>query len=529
MKASSLIQWSAFALIASMCASYGVSANNQIYSGQALDASNQCLLIKNNLWVDDRVLVNATSISLGGNLFVKADAKINADVDVGLSGTMVDRSLIDGNVTAGTTVTRINEADIRGDLLEHTSTDDVVLDTLPLLPAVGNDITVNLDKTETLVPGKYRAINIHSRGTLILTSGEYYFQDLHLDTDSHLLIQGHVRVIVNGQVTIEQQSQVTSSADSDSFYLYTHHNQTVTIGTDVKFQGQLHAPQSKVNVGARSDYTGCINARGLQFHHDSVFNQGTYIPVFDTPPLVPVGQCLSINNNLRLDDRAKLTSDKIAVGGKLRMFANAQLNSDVTVELDAIMRDRSVINGDATVGTTMRFINGAYVDGTLLQHTGSDSVVINRLPLVSAQGNNVWVGLDKSKTLNAGSYGAVNVASRGTLTLTDGEYHFSSLKLATNAKVVYSGDVTVVVNNKVTILDRSTIQGTDQDDTFSIYSHQSGTFVLATDVKFSGQIHAPNAQVRVGARSQVEGCVNAKGLRLNHDSRLSQGEYLPAL
>ena len=57
MKASSLIQWSAFALIASISASYGVSANNQTYSAEALGASDQCLLIKNNLWVDDRVLM----------------------------------------------------------------------------------------------------------------------------------------------------------------------------------------------------------------------------------------------------------------------------------------------------------------------------------------------------------------------------------------------------------------------------------------------------------------------------------------
>lgn len=529
MKASSLINWSAFLLAACLWSSHDSLANTLTQTNTIQSSLGQCVSIRNNVWVDDRVRLNAQSLALGGNLTVGANAAINAHVNVGLRGDMRDRSVIDGDTTVGTTMSLVNESVIKGKLLQHTSTDDVVIHTLPLLPSSGDDVNIDLGITSALSPGNYRAIKVSSRGKLELSSGNYYFESLDLNTNSSLVYGGDVRVVVNGAITISQQSRVVALSDNDTLSLYSHHSGQVKLGEDVSFTGQIHSPNSKVNVGARAIFKGCINARGLQFFHDSQFNEGTFIPIFNNPPTLLTGQCLSVGNNLRLDDRAVLDSDTVAVGGNLRVFANATIDSDINVRGSAMMRDRSVILGDANIGQTMTLINHASVSGILSEQSSTDDVVINSLSKVPTQGSNVWVGLDKTKTLTPGNYRNIKIASRGKLFLNAGEYQVGSLNLATNTSVVYRGEVTVFVNNKLVILDRSSVTGESPSDTLSLYTHQSDSVKLATDVHFEGQIHAPKAQVRLGARSLLEGCVNSKGLRLFHDSRLSKGEYIPVL
>ncbi len=240
-----------------------------------------------------------------------------------------------------------------------------------------------------------------------------------------------------------------------------------------------------------------------------------------------VGQCMSVANNARLDDRAQLSVADLAVGGQLMLGHDSRVSATVAVGRKLVMRDRSAVQGDVTVNGEAVMQNGATVSGVLNLFTATDNVIVNAVSKTTNNGNNVWINHGGQKVLAPGHYGTVTVNDRATLKLTAGDYTFNRLVVSNDAKLAYSGDVKVTVNTQVTLRDRARVYALDTQASFSLYSHQTTALVLGNSVNFTGQVHLPAAQLRLGHRNSFNGCVNAKGLRIGHDSVFTEGTFVP--
>ncbi len=240
-----------------------------------------------------------------------------------------------------------------------------------------------------------------------------------------------------------------------------------------------------------------------------------------------VGQCMSVANNARLDDRAQLSVTTWDVGGQLMLSNDSRVSAMVEVGKKVVMRDRSAVQGDVTVNGEALMFNGATVSGLLNLFTVTDNVIVNVAAKTTINGNNVSINHGGQKVLAPGNYDTVTVNDRATLRLSSGSYIFNRLVLSNDARLVYGGDVKLTVNTQVTLRDRARVHPADAQASFSLYSHQTKALVLGNSVNFTGQVHLPGAQLRLGHRNTFNGCVNAKGLRIGHDSVFTEGTFIP--
>src|SRR5690606_27291387 len=86
---------------------------------------------------------------------------------------------IDGDVTAGGDINLQGNVTVTGTATENASVAFVPLPSLSF-SAGGADVTVPKNQTQSLAPGSYDEIEVRDGGTLQLSSGVYYINDLKL-------------------------------------------------------------------------------------------------------------------------------------------------------------------------------------------------------------------------------------------------------------------------------------------------------------------------------------------------------------
>jgi photosystem II stability/assembly factor-like uncharacterized protein len=164
---------------------------------------------------------------------------------------MRDRGHVVGGITTQGTLTRGNQTTVTGAILTNTP---VNLPPFPSLagvvfpPPVGTDQFIN--GTVTLAPGSYRSVTVNSGGTLLLSTGDYFFTGLvTVNSASTVRINdtaGPVRIFVSTAFAYRSRFQRANGSLADVFVGYRGTQGTVI---EAPFLGTFIAPSATVEMG----------------------------------------------------------------------------------------------------------------------------------------------------------------------------------------------------------------------------------------------------------------------------------------
>ncbi len=215
-----------------------------------------------DLHSNDKIDIKKGPATYSGN--VTAVDKIDIDKDV----------TIDGNVTAGGELKLKNNVTITGTAIEFASVSAMAL---PILSysAGGNDVKVMKNQTQALTPGSYGKIKVEEKGTLQLSSGDYFFEKLILKKDVILEISldtGQVTMNVVEKVDIDKDARMSLSplGDVDSRYVTINSMEDIQFGEGSILRGTFNAPSNKVHLKKESDLLGSICAKEIDVDKDAV-------------------------------------------------------------------------------------------------------------------------------------------------------------------------------------------------------------------------------------------------------------------
>jgi hypothetical protein len=185
---------------------------------------------------------------------------------------------INGNVKSAAAIT--NQGKING-----TKTIGAVnTESLPSksYSAGGANKTVPKNGTLSLAPGAYGLVTMNSFGTLKLTSGDYYFNELRssstvttavIEIDLSSRNPVTINVVNNLQLGNEVAIRLLPNGEADSKLVtfFTLQNSAVTLGREAYWLGSFNAPNAKVTLDKNSQLRGAICAQELIVERDCLF------------------------------------------------------------------------------------------------------------------------------------------------------------------------------------------------------------------------------------------------------------------
>ena len=235
---------------------------------------------------------------------VSADARAGGirslgSVAAGVDVNLLVRAIIQGSVVTRGTIATAGPGDaptITGLLLPNTP---VVLPNLPSLPTFPTSFAmlnpINSGAQVNLAPGAYQSLSVASGGTVVLSAGQYFFQNINVQglvrAPAAVMTAGQPsagpRVYVQSSFALLNPIRVTNPADNTTV-------QTAFIGLatsgsatlQVPFNGTLVAPNTSVTVGTGGGvtFTGAIYGRALGLSNDSRLVCSRPSAALTTPP-----------------------------------------------------------------------------------------------------------------------------------------------------------------------------------------------------------------------------------------------------
>jgi len=201
----------------------------------------------------------------------KGDLTAVDDIDISSKNT------IDGDATAGDEVDVASGSTVSGAITEDAA---VAIEPLPSLSftAGGNDISVPQNGTVTLAPGVYDDVTVNKKGTLKLSSGDYFVDKLELKESAKLIIDvgaGAVNINAVEKLSFEKKVvvSITPSGDAGSPQVtFTQlDDDRVTIGESARVVGGIIAVEAEVRLSKNSRFKGSICAEKIVVDQGTIF------------------------------------------------------------------------------------------------------------------------------------------------------------------------------------------------------------------------------------------------------------------
>ncbi|MCG3157757.1 MAG: hypothetical protein DKINENOH_04393 [bacterium] len=146
--------------------------------------------------------------------------------------------------------------------------------------AGGLNQTVPQNGALALAPGSYGIVTLNSGGTLQLTSGEYFINEVRYPGSTAAiaidLASGapvNINVVSNLQLGKEVEIRLLPNGESDSELVtfFTLQSTAVSIGKEAYFLGTLNAPNATVTLLKNSQLRGSICAKEIVVERDCLF------------------------------------------------------------------------------------------------------------------------------------------------------------------------------------------------------------------------------------------------------------------
>jgi hypothetical protein len=230
-----------------------------------------CLLGSHTVNISDRDVVTAP-VTAGTDLQVGSVATVNGDAEVGGNALIRDRGTVNGNLTLGGTLSHQNIFTVTGTVTEHDSPLIVSLQRKTFSVGTGFQEIPN-GAVRTLSPGNFGNMTIRARSRVTFVAGTYNFASLNIEPDVQIAITGGaVNINVQGTVQIGDRTQVVAAGGM--LLLYSNGSQLV-IGTDVRFDGIIAAPNAAVSVSSRTSINGCLGGSSVFLDTDIHLSAGS--------------------------------------------------------------------------------------------------------------------------------------------------------------------------------------------------------------------------------------------------------------
>jgi len=240
-----------------------VSANQTVVVGSKIQASESFL-------VDDRGIVRNSSGGFGAILNSGTGAtRLGQDTRTGTifskgPVTIQHRAIVSGNVVSGSTILKDSDATVTGSMTTNATVALPALPTLPVFPSPSlGGFTVNSGVTQTRPPGSYTAVTVLNGGTLILATGDYFFQSLVVNAGSTVRATPTTRVFVRDSLVFNASIRATSGTAVQSIFLGYGGTNLALVS---QFNGTVVAPSANVIFGTSSGviYSGSFFGRILE-------------------------------------------------------------------------------------------------------------------------------------------------------------------------------------------------------------------------------------------------------------------------
>ena len=225
--------------------------------------------------VDDRAAVRVPS-GAGAGVFnagtgptrIGSDAHTGGVLSVG-DVQVFDRAVISGGVISAGALTISPVATVTGARIAATQVSFPASPALPAFPApVGPAIAVNAGGRRTLAAGSFSSVTVTSGGTLILGSGDFFFQNLTFNAMATIRVTPTTRVFVRSALVLQSPFLATTGAAIQPVFLGFA---GTFLSLDVTFNGTLVAPNAAVSFGTSAGltFTGAFYGRVLEVQPQS--------------------------------------------------------------------------------------------------------------------------------------------------------------------------------------------------------------------------------------------------------------------
>ncbi|MBN2341311.1 MAG: DUF333 domain-containing protein [Deltaproteobacteria bacterium] len=276
--------------------SWGSNPGN---SGYFLLNYHDCLL-QRNVWyplldpnadLPDEAFVSIAPIQARGSVTLGDRTHVTADLALGNTLTMGFDSVLTGDVTAvqevdmskdrvniwgdavtGGTIPKGNDSYVHGTEV----TGATLVYSAPFVPntpvVTGDARVVWYDATDILAPGTYDSLTVWDRGTVILDSGDYYFNSITLANDSALITTtpgATVRILVANGVSLGDRVELGATVAGTVWQLITHGNTAMKIGTaNTAFNVDVYAPNATIEIVHNAIINGILLGNHLVVGND---------------------------------------------------------------------------------------------------------------------------------------------------------------------------------------------------------------------------------------------------------------------
>ena len=240
--------------------------------------------------------------------------------------------------------------------------------------------------------------------------------------------------------------------------------------------------------------------------------------------LIQIGETPGVfaSNTLTLADGAHI--DLPGGGSGSMVNSGTQLTSlgvearvgSIVSGAPVVLRDRAHVSASITTASTVTKSNGVFIGGKVTEHANPVYPSAPTLPgSIPTNSNDVILQPDQQKSVKAGTYRTVSIASRSTLRLSAGTYYLDSLDIEPQATLALdgSGAVTIYVRSQVifrgAIVDPKGVTG-------NVFLGYLGSSAMYIEAPFFGILAAPKASVTLRSVSTPHvGSFFAKDLTLD--------------
>ncbi|MGH7452145.1 MAG: FlgD immunoglobulin-like domain containing protein [bacterium] len=200
-----------------------------------------------------------------GNLTAVGDIEIDED------NTIVGDAIAGGNLDLS------GHATVTGTATANATVAAIGLPS-PSFSAGGTDVTVPEKRSLTLAPGSYGNVKVKNRGTLFLTTGDYFMNKLELEHAGILSIDvasGPVNINVVTALEFEERTEVvitpSGQASTNQVTFTTLQQDTVDIGDESLILGWIIAPQAEVHFDEDCRFKGSVVAEAITVDDEVIF------------------------------------------------------------------------------------------------------------------------------------------------------------------------------------------------------------------------------------------------------------------
>ena len=227
--------------------------------------------------IADEVNFRPYSMALGNvygtKLELGADSKIYGNVDASYECTLNERAYMKGNLQYG------NPCDEQNNVVAATKKKVSLVKPVVVLPEISagiENLQVEIDESRMLSPGSYGALYVNTRAKVTLSSGSYVFQSLFTEPDVEFkfdMTSGPITVAVAGNVRFGDRSTFAVEGGSPSEILWNVGGESIDLGTDGRYFGNIIAPKASVRVASRSHLVGSVYANEFILKPQSTISQ----------------------------------------------------------------------------------------------------------------------------------------------------------------------------------------------------------------------------------------------------------------